>query len=95
MRPRRASIPPCGPAAAGGRAFPGQPLDRDPAQADRAALFLAAGASLDPGEAAGRTRTALLFDGHDEAAVAAARTAWRTTVAAGLKAAYWAQDAGR
>ncbi|MEL6337946.1 MAG: DNA polymerase III subunit chi [Pseudomonadota bacterium] len=70
-------------------------LDRDPAQADRAALFLAAGAPLDPDEAAARTRTALLFDGHDEAAVAAARTAWRTTVAAGLKAAYWAQDAKR
>ncbi|MEM8817951.1 MAG: DNA polymerase III subunit chi [Pseudomonadota bacterium] len=57
----------------------------------REALFLVDGAALDPAEAGARTRTALLFDGHDEAAVETARTEWRAATAAGLKAVYWAQ----
>lgn len=60
----------------------------------RAALFLVAGAGFDAAEAAERTRTALVFDAGDEAAVAAARDAWRAAVAAGLTATYWAQEPG-
>ncbi|MEL6576263.1 MAG: DNA polymerase III subunit chi [Pseudomonadota bacterium] len=67
------------PAAAGGK---------------REALFLIDRAGFDAGEAAGRTRTALLFDGHDEEALAEARDHWRATVAAGLRAIFWAQAQG-
>ncbi|MEM6489388.1 MAG: DNA polymerase III subunit chi [Pseudomonadota bacterium] len=62
---------------------------------NRAVLFLVDGAPFDAAEAAGRARTALVFDGHDPAAVDAARTAWRAATAAGHTAVYWAQDAGR
>jgi len=56
-----------------------------------AALFLLAGAEADPAELAGLEVAAVLFDGHDENAVEAARAQWRQIVAAGLKAVYWAQ----
>lgn len=70
-------------------------LTVEPAMGDpRAALFLVAGAAFDPSEAALRTRTALVFDGRDEDAVAAARDAWRAAVTATLPASYWAQEAG-
>ncbi len=40
--------------------------------------------------------TAILFDGHDPAAVEAARDQWRTITGANLAAVYWAQgDGGR
>jgi DNA polymerase-3 subunit chi len=67
---------------------------RGGAGAGREALFLIDGAELDPREAAGLTRTALLFDGHDPAAVAAARGQWRAAAAAGLHAIYCAQEEG-
>ncbi|MEM7528983.1 MAG: DNA polymerase III subunit chi [Pseudomonadota bacterium] len=60
----------------------------------REALFLVDRAGFDPAEAAGLTRTALLFDGHDEEALAEARDHWRATVKAGLKAVFWAQAQG-
>ena len=60
----------------------------------RGALALA-----DDGSLIGVTRTladgsgeAVLFDGHDEGAVAKARDQWRMVADAGLKAVYWAQD---
>jgi DNA polymerase-3 subunit chi len=40
-------------------------------------------------------RTCLLFDGGDERALATARDDWRAVRAAGLPAAYWAQERGR
>ena len=41
-------------------------------------------------------RVILMFDGHDEQAVATARDDWKAVSAAGHKAVYWAQDeAGR
>lgn len=60
------------------------------------ALFLIdrAEAGLEPSGLVGLETVAILFDGTDEAALAAARTAWRATVAAGLRAVYWAEEAG-
>jgi DNA polymerase-3 subunit chi len=59
------------------------------------ALFLVDGATALPEEMAGMEVTAILFDGHDPAAVEAARGQWRAVTAAGLAAVYWAQDGGR
>lgn len=58
-------------------------------------LFLIDGFAPDFEEIAGLDLTAILFDGHDPSAVETARTHWRSTVAANLKAVYWAQDGGR
>ncbi len=58
-------------------------------------LFLIDGAAPDFEEVAALDLTAILFDGHDPDAVEAARGHWRNTVAADLKAVYWAQDGGR
>jgi DNA polymerase-3 subunit chi len=55
-------------------------------------LFLVDGAEAAPDELATMEVTAILFDGHDEAAVARARDQWRVVAAAGLKAVYWAQN---
>lgn len=57
-------------------------------------LFLVDGADEPPEGMARFTRVALLFDGHDEAAVSAARECWKSVTAAGLPAAYWAQERG-
>ncbi len=62
---------------------------------DARTLFLIDGATPDFDEAALLDLTAILFDGHDPDAVAAARNHWRDTVAADLKAIYWAQEDGR
>lgn len=59
------------------------------------ALFLVDGATARPHEMAAMQVTAILFDGHDPAAVEAARGRWRAVTAAGLAAVYWAQDDGR
>ncbi|MEM9059154.1 MAG: DNA polymerase III subunit chi [Pseudomonadota bacterium] len=58
-------------------------------------LFLIDGSAPDFAEIADLDLTAILFDGHDPAAVEQARGHWKATVAAGLKAVYWAQEAGR
>jgi DNA polymerase-3 subunit chi len=81
---------------AGGRHDARQPvlLTTAPAGEAREALFLVAGAAFDAGEAAARTRVALVFDGADERAVEDARGAWRAATAAGLRAVYWAQEEG-
>ncbi len=57
------------------------------------ALFLIDGADAAPEEMAGMEVAAILFDGHDERAVADARDRWRRVTGAGLDAVYWAQDA--
>ena len=53
------------------------------------ALFLIDGA--EPGDVAGYERCVLLFDGRDEAAVAAARGRWSGFKAAGCTVSYWRQ----
>ena len=53
------------------------------------ALFLIDGAEA--GDIAGYARCVLLFDGRDEAAVAAARGKWSTFKAAGAAVSYWRQ----
>lgn len=60
---------------------------------DPQALMLADGAEAAPEEMARLERTLLLFDGHDEAALAAARGIWRSVTSAGLKAIYWSEGA--
>jgi len=57
-------------------------------------LFLVDGAQAGTAEMAGLTRTVLIFDGRDEAALEQAREDWRRVVAAGLQAVYWAQEPG-
>lgn len=58
-------------------------------------LMLTHGARAQLGEMAAFVRVCLLFDGADDAAVAAAREDWRAVTGAGLAAKYWAQEAGR
>lgn len=58
-------------------------------------LFLIDGAQPDFDEVTRLDLTAILFDGHDPSAVDTARGHWRSTVAANLKAVYWAQEQGR
>jgi len=58
-------------------------------------LMLVDGARVLPAEVAGFVRTCVLFDGGDEAALAAAREDWRRVREAGLPARYWAREQGR
>jgi DNA polymerase-3 subunit chi len=53
------------------------------------------GAEITATEAAAASRAMILFDGHDEAAVQAARGQWKALTAAGAKAKYWSEAAGR
>lgn len=46
-------------------------------------------------EAAALARTCILFDGGDEAALAAARAQWTALTGAGVAAQYWSEDGGR
>jgi DNA polymerase-3 subunit chi len=59
------------------------------------ALMLVDGAQVDVAEAEGLERVWILFDGNDEAAVAAARVQWKTLTGAGLAAQYWSEASGR
>ncbi len=58
-------------------------------------LMLVEGAEASDAEMAAHDRTVLIFDGHDDDALARARDAWRRAAASGLRAVYWAQDGGR
>jgi len=60
-----------------------------------AALFLVDGAAAAADEMAAMEVVAVLFDGHDPAAVETARAQWRAVTGAGLAAVYWAQEGGR
>ncbi|MEC9432709.1 MAG: DNA polymerase III subunit chi [Pseudomonadota bacterium] len=60
-----------------------------------AVLMLVDGAAAAPDEMRGFERVIVIFDGADPRRLDQARGLWRETVAAGLKAVYWAQDAGR
>ena len=54
-------------------------------------LFLVDGAGSTVDEMSTHMRTLLMFDGHDEDAVAEARKVWKSVADSDLKAIYWAQ----
>lgn len=54
-------------------------------------LILVDGAPARAAEMGRYLRALVMFDGHDDEAVSAARAAWKGVVDAGLKAIYWAQ----
>lgn len=62
---------------------------------DPTCLISVEGAALDPDEVAPLARAMVLFDGHDTAAVQAAREQWKTLTAAGLAAQYWSEESGK
>lgn len=62
---------------------------------DANVLMLVDGARATLDEMAVFERTCLIFDGHDERAVEAARGDWRAVKAAGRPAVYFAQEQGR
>lgn len=66
------------------------------AEAPNGATCLVAldGAVVSPEEAATLERVCLLFEGADEAAVAAARDQWRRLTEAGIPAVYWSEETG-
>jgi len=53
------------------------------------------GAEVSAAEAREMERVCILFDGNDQAAVAHARTQWKTLTDEGVSAQYWAQEGGR
>jgi DNA polymerase-3 subunit chi len=53
------------------------------------------GAAVAPEEVAAMERVSIMFDGHDPAAVAAARAQWKALTGAGCAAAYWSEESGR
>ncbi len=53
------------------------------------------GVRLDPAWAGGFDRACLIFNGHDEAELAAARADWGALTAAGQAAVYWSQESGK
>lgn len=53
------------------------------------------GAEIAAEEVTGMERVCVLFDGHDDAALAHARTQWKTLTAAGASAQYWSEESGR
>ena len=57
-------------------------------------LLLLGGAAAGPAEVVGLERVWLVFDGADEAAVAAARRQWTLLTGWGLAAQYWADETG-
>jgi DNA polymerase-3 subunit chi len=61
---------------------------------DPYALFLVDRARPEPDSFSRFSRVVMLFDGHDEAALADARALWKDAVAAGAKAVFWAQGPG-
>lgn len=46
-------------------------------------------------EATAMERVCILFDGYDEAAVAHARSQWKSLTGAGVSAQYWSEESGR
>lgn len=83
---------------AGGEHDADQPvlLTTEPAAPNGAACLMAVdGAEVTPGEVAAMERVCILFDGHDPAAVEAARGQWRALTEAGCAAKYWSEESGR
>lgn len=65
------------------------------ATGDRACVVAVDSASITPDEAAVLARAMIIFDGRDEAALAAARAQWKTLTSAGITAKYWSEQSGR
>lgn len=66
------------------------------AQANAASCVMSVhGAEVSAPEVQAAERVCILFDGHDDAALARARTQWKTLTDAGCSAQYWSQDSGR
>jgi len=53
------------------------------------------GAEISAEEVQSAERGVILFDGHDDVAVAHARVQWKSLTDAGCAAEYWSEDAGR
>ena len=53
------------------------------------------GAEVGADEVQALQRVCILFDGHDDTAVAHARSQWKALTGAGCGAQYWAQEDGR
>lgn len=62
---------------------------------DPACIMAVDGAPISPEEVAQLERVCILFDGHDGAAVQAAREQWIALTGAGVKAQYWSEESGR
>jgi DNA polymerase III subunit chi len=83
---------PHGLAGADGDALQPVLLTVGPTAGPFACLMAVDGAQVVIEEVQARTRTCILFDGHDEGAVTQARAQWRDLTGAGLAAKYWAQE---
>ena len=59
------------------------------------AMMMLDGAEVSLEEARSLTRVWLIFDGDDPAALAAARTQWKTLTDAGIAAQYWSEETGK
>lgn len=71
-------------------------LTTEAAAANGATCLMAVdGAQVAADEVAALDRACVLFDGRDEAAVAAARGQWTALTAAGVGAQYWSEETGR
>lgn len=70
-------------------------LTQGAAANDPQCLMSIDGAEIAPSEADTKERAFILFDGQDGAAVARARTQWKTITDGGVAAQYWAQEGGR
>lgn len=53
------------------------------------------GAEVRAEEVGAAERVCVMFDGHDQSAVAQARVQWKTLTTAGCVAEYWSQESGR
>ncbi|MBE0412871.1 DNA polymerase III subunit chi [Yoonia sp.] len=60
-----------------------------------ACVMSVGGADVNVDEVNALERTCILFDGHDDAALARARGQWKSLTDAGCVAQYWAQENGR
>ena len=82
---------------AGGLHDTAQPvlLGNGPITNDATAMMLLDGADVTFDEAQSLTRVWLIFDGTDDAALAAARTQWKTLTDAGIAAQYWSEETGK
>ena len=82
---------------AGGENDANQPvlLGDGPVANAATAMMLLDGAEVALAEAQSLTRVWLIFDGQDEAALAAARNQWKTLTDAGIAAQYWSEETGK
>ncbi|WP_413718813.1 DNA polymerase III subunit chi [Silicimonas sp. MF1-12-2] len=62
---------------------------------DASCIMSVGGADLTPEEILAVERACILFDGADPSAVELARNQWKSLIAGGVSAQYWAEDGGR